>query len=189
MNNRYKDIILASASARRRELMTLMGLDFQVIPSQADENIELCAPEVYVKILAEKKARDVALKYPETCVVGADTIVVLDGDIIGKPVDKEDAFNILSRLSGQTHTVYTGIAVIHGDRCIKECDATKVTFADIPEVELRRYIDSRDPLDKAGAYGVQGPFCVNITRIEGSFFTVVGLPVHLLHNMLKRLFE
>ena len=189
MNTKPTQIILASASARRSELMRLMGLDFSVVPSDVDEHIAPCQPDEYVIRLAEKKACDVALKYPEACVVGADTVVVLDGDIIGKPVDEADAFKILRRLSGRTHTVYTGVAVVYRDKTRTGCNATQVTFAELDDGEIQRYIDTGDPMDKAGAYGVQGPFCVNIIRIEGSFFTVVGLPVHLLSTMLKSILK
>ena len=181
-----EQIILASASARRRDLMKLMGLEFTVIPSGADERMEPCPPERYVTALAERKALYVAKSNPNSIVIGADTVVVLDGDIIGKPKDRDDAYRILRSLSGRTHTVYSGISVVYGDCIQTECDMTKVTFAHISDEEIWGYIDSGDPMDKAGAYGVQGPFCVNITRIEGSFFTVVGLPVHMLYRMLAK---
>ena len=182
------EIILASGSQRRRELMSLMGLDFAVIPSGADENIDKATePSLYVRELARRKAEYVALSHKNACVVGADTVVVLNGEIIGKPKNTDDAYAILRKLSGKKHTVYTGIAVIYAGKEYVEYDATDVTFAELSDEDIYDYIATGDPMDKAGAYGIQGQFCVFIERIEGSYFNVIGLPVHKLHKILKTL--
>ncbi|MBQ9949865.1 MAG: septum formation inhibitor Maf [Clostridia bacterium] len=179
-------IILASGSQRRKELMTLMGLDFQIIPSGADEHTDKTdSPHEFVCELARRKAEFVARTHGDACVIGADTIVVLDGVIIGKPKDETDAYRILRALSGREHTVYTGLTVICGDDVQVEYDATKVTFSELTDEDIYTYIASGDPMDKAGSYGIQGKFCVHIERIEGSYFNVIGLPVHVLHRMLK----
>lgn len=197
-------LILASASARRRELLTTCGYDFTVIPSSADEHVEANTPSELVEQLALKKASSVfnALS-PEdkknAAVVGSDTVVVLDGSVMGKPSSREDAFNMLKMESGRVNTVYTGIAVVTlnsgsasdsegRDACLAalaDHDAARVKFAVLSDEEIQAYVDSGDPLDKAGAYGIQGPFSVFVESVEGSYFTVVGLPVHKLYRMLK----
>lgn len=182
-------VILASASQRRCDLMKMMGIDFLVRPSDADEDVLADSPEDMVKKLALKKARHVFAQCEDrenTAVVGADTIVVLNGDIIGKPKDEQQAFETLKRLSGQTHIVYTGVAVLRGELEICDFDAAHVTFSTPTDEELLRYIATGEPMDKAGSYGLQGRFSVFVPRICGSYFTVVGLPVHLLYNQLKR---
>ena len=181
-----KQLILASGSPRRAELMRLMQLDFTVIKSGADENISAAlSPAELVKELSYRKAEFVAKEYRDAYVVGSDTIVVLDDMILGKPKDRDDAYRMLRMLSGRTHTVYTGAAVLCGDKKLVSYDSTEVTFAELSDREIYDYIDTGDPMDKAGSYGLQGIFCVHINRMCGSFFTVMGLPVHLLYNMLK----
>lgn len=182
-----QEIILASASARRRDLLQLMGLEFTCIPSQADEHITAAAPDEYVKLLAQRKARDIAATHNNACVIGSDTIVVLNDEIIGKPIDEMDAKRILRKLSGNTHTVYTGVCIIANGREIVDVDSTDVTFRELTDMEIERYIASGDPFDKAGAYGIQGEFCVHITHMKGNFFTVIGLPVHKVYEMLIEL--
>ena len=179
------DIILASNSKRRYDLMKLMGLDFTVIPSNADENVPCgISPADMVMELAKRKALSVHNTHPNTCVVGSDTIVVHEGKIIGKPKSTADAHKTLRMLSGKTHTVYTGIAVVCDDKMTVDYDSTEVTFCELSDKDIDDYIASGDPMDKAGSYGIQGPFCVNIEHINGSYFTVIGLPVHKLHRML-----
>jgi len=179
-------LILASSSQRRQELMRMAQYDFHIIPSDADENIPLCPPGEYVKKLALKKAGFVYASHPDDCVIGADTIVELDGEIIGKPRDEADACAILSRLSGRTHTVYTGVSVLCKEKQLLSYSTAKVTFAKLEEAEIRAYVDTGDPMDKAGAYGVQGGAALFIERIEGCYFTVIGLPLHMLYGMLKQ---
>lgn len=178
-------LILASGSARRRELLELMGYDFEVRITNADENINLCAPGEYVEKLALRKARDVFSAQPDACVVGCDTIVWLDGEIIGKPTNAEDAFCILKKLSGRQHTVYTGIAVLAGNSMQVLHDETQVKFTRLSDEELRAYISTGDPLDKAGAYGIQGPGSILVERVDGCYFTVMGLPNPLLYAALR----
>lgn len=169
-------LILASSSARRRELMELMGYDFTVIAANADEDIALCEPGEYVKKLALMKAREVFLNHLDACVIGSDTIVWLDGEIIGKPNGEADALRILKKLAGRTHKVYTGVAVLAGGSENVFYDQTDVTFNDLTEAELLSYITTGEPLDKAGAYGIQGPGSFLVSRVEGCYFTVMGLP-------------
>lgn len=179
------ELILASASPRRREMLELMGYDFSVIPSRAEENIPLCPPGAYVEALALAKAREVSSAHPDCCVVGSDTIVYLDSAIIGKPRDKEDAFRILSLLSGRTHRVYTGVAILAEGKQTIFHDHTDVTFSPLAPEEIRAYIGTGEPLDKAGAYGIQGPGSALVARVEGCYFTVIGMPNPLLYGALR----
>lgn len=183
------DIILASNSQRRYDLLKQMGIDFVVIPSKADESVQSgISPQDMVCELSYRKAKyvfDRLSNKSDACVIGSDTIVVHNGKIIGKPHSKQNAFNILKELSDDTHTVYTGLTVITADKTMVDFDSTEVTFAKLSDEDITDYIDSGDPMDKAGAYGLQGQFCVNIEKINGSYFTVIGLPVHKLHRMLK----
>lgn len=179
------ELILASASPRRREMLTLMGYDFTVKPSQAEENISHCAPGEYVSRLARVKAAAVAEENPGCCVLGSDTIVYLDGEILGKPRDEEDAFHILSMLSGRTHTVFTGVAIIAGDKETIFYDKAEVTFKTLEPDEIRDYIATGEPMDKAGAYGIQGPATVLVEKIDGCYFTVIGLPNPKVYDALK----
>lgn len=180
-------LILASGSARRRELMQLAGYDFTVRVSDADENTQLLDPALFVRELALKKARAVQEESEEPCcVIGADTVVVIDGTIIGKPKDEADAYRILKTLSGREHTVFTGLCVLCGaDEPMLFCDETRVTFMELDDEEIWRYIKTGDPMDKAGAYGVQGAGCVLVKSVTGCYFTVIGLPMPLLYKALK----
>jgi len=178
-------LILASGSARRRELLELMEYDFEVIPANANEDIAPCAPGEYVEKLALTKAREIHAKHPGACVVGCDTIVWLDGEIIGKPEDAEDAFRILKKLNGKRHTVFTGVAVLAGEEANVFHDRTDVTFYPLSDEELRGYISTGEPLDKAGAYGIQGPGSILVERVEGCYFTVMGLPNPMLYHALR----
>ena len=178
------ELILASQSPRRWELFKLVGLDYTAVTSDADENISLGEPGSFVEQLALRKAEAVKQAHPGACIVGADTIVWLDGEIIGKPRNEEDAVRILKKLSGRTHTVYTGVAVLT-DGSTQLChDTTMVTMEEIPEEDIRAYVASGEPLDKAGAYGIQGPAAVFVKRVEGCYFTIIGMPMHKLYHML-----
>ncbi len=179
------DLILASSSPRRREMFKLIGLDFTVMVSEADENIVEQDPKKFVTALAKRKAEAVFKKRPDACVVGSDTVVLIDGRIIGKPKDRQDAFKILSTLNGRTHTVYTGLAVLAKNSEQLYCDETRVTFAKLSDEELWHYIGTGEPLDKAGAYGIQGPGAILVEKIEGCYFTVIGMPVPVLYRLLK----
>jgi len=173
-------LILASRSPRRRDLLAQAGIEFSVIPSSFDENtVKLCAPDVYVRQLAESKAGDISEQYPASWVIGADTIVFIDGTILGKPDSKSEARTMLKNLSGKTHQVLTGYCV-----CCQRIDAffsdavkTDVRFKRLTEKEIDWYINSGEPFGKAGAYAIQGIGAFLVKRIDGSYTNVVGLPV------------
>lgn len=182
-------LILASGSQRRKELMQMCGYEFDIVVSDADENIIETKPRELVTKLAELKARSVFEKLQQTeedyVVVGSDTVVAFNGEIIGKPTDSRNAAEILKKLSGNTHTVYTGVAVLTKDSVQLDCSTTDVTFATLNDDEIEKYIKTGEPMDKAGAYGIQGPFGMFVERIEGNYFTVIGMPLPMLYNMLK----
>ena len=181
------DIILASASPNRKELLERIGLPFSVVISHVVENVSSSLPTgEYVMELARQKAESVAADYPEACVIGADTVVDLDGTILGKPHTPENAKAYLSAMQGREHLVYTGVAVtVHG-KTIVDVEKTSVTFAPMSGEEIDWYVATRDPLEKAGAYGIQGPAGLFVSAIRGDYFNVVGLPIHLLYRMLQK---
>lgn len=180
------EIILASASPRRKELLTTAGIDFVVKVADVDEVIdEMLTPDGVVMSLALQKAGAVAAQNPESVVIGADTVVVLDGKILGKPKSEENAVELLTMLSGKTHTVYTGVALIKGEKVKTFCEATQVEFYDLTKDEIEAYVATKEPMDKAGAYGIQGKGCVLIRKINGDYFNVVGLPVSAVYRNLK----
>lgn len=172
-------LILASASPRRRQLLEMLGIkDMIVKPSPTEERVGTDAPEEAVKRISLSKAKYVSkLRKPGDIIVAADTIVCLDGHIMGKPRIKQDAFNMLSDLSGRKHSVYTGLALIGdgGERVL--CERTDVYFRELTPEEIWAYIETGEPMDKAGAYGAQGRGSVFIERLEGDFFNVMGLPL------------
>jgi septum formation protein len=180
-------LILASQSPRRRELLALMGLTFDIVVSEVEETVpENIGPGELVEQLALHKAHAVRELHPEACVVGADTIVYIGGEIMGKPRDDADAARILNRLQGRTHTVYTGVAVLTPGGTDIRHDATRVTFAPMSEKEIAWYVATGEPRDKAGAYGIQGPGGMFVERVEGNYFTVIGMPLPLLYRMLQK---
>lgn len=173
-------IILASKSPRRRYLLKQAGLDFSVIPSGVDESaMSGLGPEDYVKALAEQKAKDIAKKYPESWVIGADTIVLIDNTILGKPSGKDEARRMLKQLSGKSHHVLTGYTICSEKQSVSFTDMvkTEVTFKTLSEEEIEWYIHTDEPFDKAGAYAIQGLGTFLVKRINGSYTNVVGLPV------------
>jgi len=173
-------IILASKSPRREYLLKQAGLDFQVIPSSIDESaIPLSSPEIYVRVIAEAKANDVSEKYPDKWVIGADTIVLIDGKILGKPGSEDEARSMLNRLSGQIHWVLTGYAICckTKKRMFSDTVETKVLFKNLTDEEIEWYIHTTEPFDKAGAYAIQGLGTFIVKSIHGSYTNVVGLPV------------
>lgn len=184
--------ILASGSPRRRELLTQIGITYEVCPSDADEEIGYYEAPELVKRLASLKGRSVASQQPDACILSADTVVAAPGgEILGKPKDRADACRMLRELSGKPHFVYTGVCVLQTDascRVVREdcrvCD-TRVFFRDLSDAEIERYVDSGEPMDKAGAYGIQGRGAVLIKRIEGDYFNVMGLPLCMLADMLR----
>ncbi len=171
-------LILASASPRRRELLAQAGLTFDVQPADINESRRPDeAASTYVQRLALEKAQAIHARFPKATVLGADTTVALDGEIFNKPADGADAERMLRLLSGQTHQVYTGVAVVTTTAQRVHVETTHVTFSNIGEQDLARYISSGEPLGKAGAYGIQGFAARWIPRIEGDYFNVVGLPI------------
>lgn len=206
-------LVLASGSQRRRELLTMCGYDYEIIVSNADETIDENDPESFVRALSFRKAKEVfdrlfAAGRRDFAVIGSDTVVAFQKDgeakpvIIGKPKDAEDAVRILSMLSGKTHRVFTGVSVIADisdenadaqcsirkkEEIQTECSITEVTFETLSPDEITDYVNSGDPLDKAGSYGIQGPFGMFVREIRGNYFTVIGMPIPVLYKMLKKI--
>lgn len=177
-------IILASASPRRRELLTMVGLDFIVCPAGNETEPQGLSMEETVEMTALSKALEVSEKYADDIVIAADTLVFVDGEKLGKPTDEQDAFLMLKKLSGKTHYVCTGVAVKQGEKVLKNHEKAAVHFAQMSDDDIMRYIATGEPMDKAGAYGIQGKGAVFIKGIDGDFFNVMGLPMHLLSEML-----
>ncbi len=187
MKNR---LILASKSPRRYDLLKQMGLNFEVIPSKIEEDFAQGeSPREHVVRLAEAKAIEVGNRYPDCCVIGADTIVYIDGQILGKPGNREEAMEMLRLISGKEHRVLTGISVRHSNKGKGECEAveTAVRVKSLSPVEMDWYIGTGEPFDKAGGYGIQGIGSFMIESINGSYTNVVGLPLCELMQMLVRL--
>lgn len=183
-------LILASKSPRRRELLAQMGLtDFEIHPALGEKlaQPDLTPPEL-VQALALHKAQEVAQAFAQSgdVVIGADTIVVLDGQVLGKPHDEAHALAMLTALSGREHHVYTGVAVLQDGRALVQVEDTAVWFRNASEGELRRYIATGEPMDKAGAYGIQGRGGLLVSRIQGDYTNVVGLPIVRLASMLAQ---
>lgn len=183
-------IVLASESPRRKQLLSSFNLELICVAPTCDEIMDKHDPVSTVMALAFQKAHEVALRYPDQVVIGADTVVFKD-IILGKPKDRADAYNMLKSLSGHWHSVYTGIAILHLDKGIKTIDVaeTKVKMAKLTEADIDNYLGSLEPMDKAGAYGIQGLGAVLIEGIQGDYFNVVGLPIHLLSKHLKAYFN
>lgn len=184
-----KKLILASASPRRENLLKMIGFDFEVVDSQVDEQSEVYTiPEVHVLELAQKKALKVAEKIKSGLIIGADTIVVLNNQILGKPKDAKQAKEILRQLSDRTHTVYTGFAIVEkpSGEMVSEFEKTLVSFRKLADEEIVRYIQSGSPLDKAGGYGIQDQGALFVEKIDGCFYNVMGLPVTKLYQALGK---
>ena len=171
-------LVLASASPRRLELVSLLGIPFEVIPSRAEENDVTGSGKERVRVLARRKGEEVAARLPGRTVLAADTLVCVENEVLGKPVDEADAARMIRLLSGRSHWVYTGVCLLLPDGTVREevC-GTEVCFASLDEDELLRYAASGEPLDKAGAYGIQGRFAVWVKGISGDYNNVVGLPL------------
>lgn len=173
-----KHIILASASPRRKEILELADLKFDVMPSDAQEITTKTAPNEVVMELASIKAKDIYKKSEkQSMIVGADTVVAYQGQILGKPTDEADAKRMLTMLSGQTHEVYTGVCVIEDGKTKTFYEETKVTFYEISDEQIDHYIKTGEPMDKAGSYGIQGKAAIFIKGIEGDYYNVVGFPI------------
>lgn len=192
-----KKYILASASPRRKELLTIMGLDFEVMPSDADEST--VSPDgvpvnVYVQELALLKAGDIAKKTgrdKSKIIISADTVVYAGGKICGKPKDEEDAKKMLSDLSAKAHSVFTGVCVMRPSDGFSVCSAveTKVYFKPLSKERIESYVKTGEPMDKAGAYGIQGKGAMLVDKIDGDYFNVVGLPIARLSEILLKEFD
>ena len=198
-------IVLASGSPRRKELLEQVGLEFEICPAKGEEIISKSIPHEVVVELSEHKAKEVAaavVAYDEAhadittptdiMVIGADTVVAFEDKILGKPKDEEDAKDMLRMLSDKTHSVYTGVTIVfiskEGKTGIHSFyEKTDVSFYPLSDLEIQRYIESGDPLDKAGAYGIQGEFAKHIKGIQGEYNNVVGLPIARLYQELLRL--
>lgn len=191
-------IILASASPRRREILNAVGINFEVVKSDADESTvsKSTEPSIYVQELALLKSTDAAKKLKDKkrkdmLIISADTVVVSEGEILTKPADFEDARRILTSLSGKWHEVITGICVTRLNDAFSVCRSvtTRVKFRELSAVEIEEYINTGEPMDKAGAYGIQGRGAILTEGIEGDYFNVVGLPVSVLCEVLRNEFN
>ena len=177
-------LILASGSPRRRELLDLMGLTYTVETPDVDESFSGRPSETVMEI-SRRKAAAVAARHSDSIIIAADTLVFADG-ALGKPHTPERAAQMLRRLSGTHHTVYTGIAVARGERMTVECEGSRVCFRELSEDDIGRYVATGEPLDKAGAYGIQERGSIFVSGIEGDYFNIVGLPVCRLAEVLRR---
>ena len=180
-------IILASQSPRRRELLERMGISqFDVIPAKGEERADPSLnPEQLVEALSRQKAAEVAAAHPDALIIAADTVVAVDGAVLGKPRSREDAADMLKRLSGREHTVYSGLTVSWQGRSITQHEATTVRFRPLTQADITHYISTGEPMDKAGSYGIQGYGCTLVEGISGDYYNVVGLPVCRLSQILS----
>jgi len=182
-------IILASQSPRRRELLGQMGLtDFIIRPAQGEEQVDpALSPAQLVEALSRQKGLEVASgAQPEDVIIAADTVVAIDGQVLGKPHSRQQAVEMLTHLSGRTHTVYTGVTLCRGKDILTQHEATTVRFRTLTDAEIDAYVASGEPMDKAGSYGIQGLGGLLVEGIEGDYFNVVGLPICRLGRMLAQ---
>ena len=180
-------VILASQSPRRRELLALIGITHEVMPADIDETVGANEePVPHCERLAREKAHALAVRHRDAVVIAADTIVVLDGEILGKPVDAADARAIIRRLAGREHTVHTAIAVARGGRTESAVESVTVTFRALTDEEIAAYVATGEPMDKAGAYGIQGWGATIVERVNGDYFSVMGLGLRRLVELLER---
>ncbi|WP_313578960.1 Maf family protein [Lacrimispora sp.] len=192
--NKIERLVLASASPRRKELLAQIGITPEIVPSTIEEKITTSVPEEAVMELSRQKAVDVASRrQPGTFVIGADTVVAAGGKILGKPISHEDAYRMISLMEGRTHQVYTGVTLVYcggrGNKVRTFVEKTDVHLYPMSDGEIRTYADSADPMDKAGAYGIQGKFAAFIKGIDGDYNNVVGLPVGRVYQEIKQMFE
>ncbi|MGL5541356.1 MAG: Maf family protein [Erysipelotrichaceae bacterium] len=185
-----KRILLASESPRRRELFMKMDIPFFSKGAWIEETLDASLPiEQAVAKIAKEKAEALLVKNPEEWVVGADTVVVLDGEVMGKPRNEEEAFAMLRKLSGKTHQVITGVAILSATHQETFYSVTDVTFYPLDEDQIHQYIKSKEPFDKAGAYGIQGNGALFVAKISGDYYNVVGLPISMLYRKLLPLLK
>lgn len=180
-------MILASQSPRRRELLSLITDRFSIVPARGEENIPTGTPaREAVLLLSEQKAKEIAAQHSGELIIAADTVVTIDGEILGKPRDEKDAADMLRKLSGRTHSVFTGVCVIFEDGSDESfAEETRVEFYELSEREMAEYIATGEPMDKAGAYGIQGRGALLVRSIEGDYYNVMGLPVGRLYRVIK----
>ena len=182
-----KPLVLASGSPRRQQLLDMLGIPYRVVVPDVDETYRVSeAPEAYVVRLARAKVGVVAAREPAALVLGADTSVVVRGEVLGKPASREEAALMLGKLAGRTHHVLTGVALASGDRVEDALDVTDVTFRPFDGTTIADYVTTGEPMDKAGAYGVQGRGAALVEGIRGDFFSVMGLPLRLVLDLLER---
>lgn len=191
-----KKLILASGSPRRKELLEQIGLDFEIIPAKGEEIMSSTLPDKVVEELSFQKASEIAslarFRNSGDIILGSDTVVALKDQIMGKPKDKKDAFTMLKNLQGKTHTVYTGVTFIVTNtepKIITFSEATHVSMYPMSDVEINAYIATGEPMDKAGAYAIQGKCAAYISKIDGEYNTVVGLPIARVYQELKTIFK
>jgi septum formation protein len=181
-------VILASKSKRRVEILTAVGWEFEAIAADIDETRSAAEDAVsYVRRLARTKAETIAEKFPDRLVIGADTVVVIDGEILGQPRDDDDARRMLRLLKGKWHDVLTGVALMRAGQVVVEHETTRVRFSEMSAEEIDWYVATSEPRGKAGAYGIQGSAALFIKEIQGDYFNVVGLPVRLVFELSRGL--
>ena len=182
------EYILASASPRRKELLAMLDIPFSVCPAQGEEHLpDALPPENAAEFLAVQKAAEIAKQHPDAVVIGADTTVLCDGEILGKPHDRADCLRMLHMLSGKLHTVTTGVAVFHMGKSLSFSDETQVQFYPLTAAEMEAYADTDEPYDKAGGYGIQGRAALLIAGIHGDYYNVMGLPIARLARQLREM--
>ncbi|ADL05751.1 Maf family protein [Lacrimispora saccharolytica] len=192
--DKIEKLVLASASPRRRELLAQIGIRPEIVPSTIEEKITTDVPEEAVAELSRQKAEDVAgCQQSGTFVIGADTVVAAGGEILGKPATHQEAFRMISMLEGRTHQVYTGVTLVYcgqnGKKVRTFVEKTDVHLYPMSQEEIKAYTDGIEPMDKAGAYGIQGKFAAFIKGIDGDYNNVVGLPVGRVYQEMKLMFE
>ncbi len=181
-------LILASKSPRRKELLSLITTDFEIIPAVGEENADpSLSPDMFVQELAKQKALEIAATHPDDVVIGSDTVVAAQGEILGKPKDKADAIRMLTMLSGTSHSVFTGVAVIKNGKIHSFTEETKVKFFPLSQKEIEDYTATGEPFDKAGAYGIQDLGALLVEGIDGDYYNVMGLPAGRLYRLMKSL--
>ena len=182
---KYK-VILASASPRRKEILGKTGIDFEVQVSDCDENIDENQPDKLVMKLSELKAKDVASNNPDAIIIGSDTVVAHKGHIMGKPADRAEAISMIKSFAGDIHQVYTGVTIIiPNEKTYTFNVCTDVHVLPMTDEEIERYVDTGEPMDKAGAYAIQGLFAPFISKIDGDYYNVVGLPISSVYAIMK----
>ncbi|MBT6345701.1 MAG: septum formation inhibitor Maf [Nitrospina sp.] len=187
MTQKTEKLILASQSPRRRELLKQISAQFEVVPSSVDEKLDYgLLPEQNARLLARAKAEDVAKNHPGCWVIGADTLVALHQEILGKPIDVADAHKMLRRLSGKEHRVITGICVVGPEKTLDIAVTSNVRFKSLSQEEIVRYVETGEPMDKAGAYAIQGKGNFMVREYSGSHSNIVGLPIDELKTLLSK---